>query len=110
MTIAADHPSTRFTLPPGSEASGPPERRGVPRDGVRLLVARPGRIEHRRFADLVSLLEPGDLVVVNTSATMPARYMDVATMVALHRCTSPHRWARGSGWWRSAGSTAADLT
>jgi S-adenosylmethionine:tRNA ribosyltransferase-isomerase len=72
VTIAADRPATRFTLPPGSEASGPPERRGVPRDGVRLLVARPGRIEHRRFADLPTLLEPGDLVVVNTSATVPA--------------------------------------
>jgi S-adenosylmethionine:tRNA ribosyltransferase-isomerase len=44
----------------------------VPRDGVRLLVARPGRIEHRRFVDLPALLEPGDLVVVNTSATVPA--------------------------------------
>jgi S-adenosylmethionine:tRNA ribosyltransferase-isomerase len=72
VTIAADHPATQFTLPPGSEASGPPERRGVPRDGVRLLVARPGRIEHRRFVDLPRLLEPGDLVVVNTSATVPA--------------------------------------
>lgn len=70
--MAADQPTTQFTLPPGSEAAGPPERRGVPRDGVRLLVAQPDRIEHRRFADLPTLLEPGDLVVVNTSATVPA--------------------------------------
>ena len=34
--------ASRFELPPGSEAAEPPERRGVPRDGVRLLVARPG--------------------------------------------------------------------
>ncbi len=65
-------PATRFTLPPGSEADGPPERRGIARDGVRLLVARPGSVEHRRFSDLPDLLEPGDLVVVNTSATLPA--------------------------------------
>ena len=69
MTALAE---TIFTLPPGHEATGPPERRGVPRDGVRLLVARPGDVKHRIFRDLPSLLEPGDLVVVNTSATLPA--------------------------------------
>jgi S-adenosylmethionine:tRNA ribosyltransferase-isomerase len=57
-----------FTLPPGSEADRPPQQR----DGVRLLVARPGGIEHRHFRDLAELLEPGDLVIVNTSATLPA--------------------------------------
>lgn len=65
-------PSTEFTLAPASEASEPPERRGVPRDGVRLLVARPEGILHRHFRDLPELLAPGDLVVVNTSATLPA--------------------------------------
>jgi S-adenosylmethionine:tRNA ribosyltransferase-isomerase len=72
MTIQEAGPQTRFSLPPGSEATAPPERRGVPRDGVRLLVARPGVIAHRRFHDLPDLLAPGDLVVVNTSATLPA--------------------------------------
>lgn len=61
-----------FTLPPGREATAPPEYRGVPRDGVRLLVARPGAVTHRQFHDLPELLEPGDLLVVNTSATRPA--------------------------------------
>src|SRR4051794_30161296 len=37
------------------------------------MAVRPGGIEHRRFRDLPGLLEPGDLVVVNTSATLPAR-------------------------------------
>jgi S-adenosylmethionine:tRNA ribosyltransferase-isomerase len=69
---AAAAPQTRFSLPAGSEATAPPERHGVPRDGVRLLVARPDRIEHRRFHDLPGRLAPGDLVVVNTSATLPA--------------------------------------
>jgi S-adenosylmethionine:tRNA ribosyltransferase-isomerase len=71
-TAAARPPLTRFTLPPGAEAREPPEARGVPRDGVRLLVARSGRVAHRRFHDLPALLDPGDLVVVNTSATLPA--------------------------------------
>ena len=65
-------PVTEFELPPGSEAASPPERRGLARDGVRLLVARPDGIEHRRFRDLPDLLAPGDLVVINTSATLPA--------------------------------------
>jgi S-adenosylmethionine:tRNA ribosyltransferase-isomerase len=62
----------RFTLPPGSDAEAPPEARGVARDGVRLLVGGPAGIEHRRFSDLTDVLEPGDLVVLNTSATLPA--------------------------------------
>ena len=65
-------PATVFDLPPGSEAAEPPERRGLARDGVRLLVAGPGRIEHRSFRDLPDVLAPGDLLVVNTSGTLPA--------------------------------------
>jgi S-adenosylmethionine:tRNA ribosyltransferase-isomerase len=53
-------------------ATEPPEARGVPRDGVRLLVARPTSVTHAIFADLPAFLEPGDLVVVNTSATLAA--------------------------------------
>ncbi|WP_448614486.1 S-adenosylmethionine:tRNA ribosyltransferase-isomerase [Modestobacter sp. URMC 112] len=62
-----------FTLPPGSEATAPPEQRGLARDGVRLLAARPGAVTTHRFRDLPDLLAPGDLLVVNTSATLPAR-------------------------------------
>ena len=63
-----------FELPSGLAAPSPPEERGCGRDDVRLMVARraSGRIEHRRFADLPDLLRPGDLLVVNTSATIPA--------------------------------------
>ena len=61
-----------FAIPPGAEAEAPPERRGLPRDGVRLLAARPAGLSHHRFADLADLLDPGDLLVVNTSATLPA--------------------------------------
>jgi S-adenosylmethionine:tRNA ribosyltransferase-isomerase len=61
-----------FDVPADRMATDPPEARGVPRDGVNLLVARPERIDHARFADLPAHLRPGDLVVVNTSATRPA--------------------------------------
>ena len=63
-----------FELPSELEAGSPPEARGLRRDGVRLLVAHKATrgFEHRYFADLPSLLDPGDVVVVNTSATLPA--------------------------------------
>jgi S-adenosylmethionine:tRNA ribosyltransferase-isomerase len=63
-----------FTLPPEREAHEPPEARGVPRDGVAMLVSRgaAGEISHHAFTELPPLLLPGDLLVVNNSATMPA--------------------------------------
>ena len=69
MTVTAD-----FTLPAELEAPAPPENRGLPRDGVRMLVSRAasGTIAHHRFTDLPRLLLPGDLLVVNTSRTLPA--------------------------------------
>ncbi|WP_034273068.1 S-adenosylmethionine:tRNA ribosyltransferase-isomerase [Haloechinothrix halophila] len=72
MTAVSLAPTTRFTLPPDAEATEPPEHRGLARDGIRLLVARPSSIEHTRFRDLTDYIGPGDVVVVNTSATLPA--------------------------------------
>ncbi len=56
------------------EAVAPPERRGVERDAVRMLVTdREKRTHaHARFYDLPSFLRAGDLLVVNDSATLPA--------------------------------------
>ncbi len=62
-----------FALPPDAEASAPPEWQGLERDQVRLMAIRPDGLTHGRARDLPDLLEPGDLVVVNTSATLPAR-------------------------------------
>ena len=86
-----------FKLPASLEAHEPPARR----DGVKLLVAHRdgGRIEHFRFADLPGLLSPGDLLVVNVSATLPAavpgRRAD-GTDVRVHFSTRapglPARW------------------
>jgi S-adenosylmethionine:tRNA ribosyltransferase-isomerase len=63
-----------FELPPPLEADRPPEARGLARDEVRLMVAARsnGRIAHLRFRDLLDVLAPGDLLVVNVSATLPA--------------------------------------
>ena len=59
-------------LPEPAEASRPPEARGLSRDGVRLLAASPSRLVHATFTALPELLVPGDLLVVNTSRTLPA--------------------------------------
>jgi S-adenosylmethionine:tRNA ribosyltransferase-isomerase len=56
------------------EAHEPPEVRGLGRDDVSLLVAtrHGGALVHARFRDLAEFVRPGDLFVVNTSATLPA--------------------------------------
>jgi S-adenosylmethionine:tRNA ribosyltransferase-isomerase len=60
-------------LPEPAEAREPAEVRGAGRDDVALLVAHgDGRIEHRRFPELAELLAPGDVLVINTSGTLPA--------------------------------------
>lgn len=70
MTLAS--PRTRFHRQPASDATEPPEAHGMARDAVKLLVAQPSGISHARFADLGDFLHPGDLLVVNNSATLPA--------------------------------------
>ena len=49
----------------------------LPRDRARLLVLERGtnRLGHRQVADLPSLLEPGDLLVVNDTKVLAARVM-----------------------------------
>ncbi len=81
-----------FVLPPELEATEPAEVRGKGRDDVRLLASwrSNGRIEHHRFTELPDLLNAGDLVVVNTSATLPASLPALAadgTEVRLHLST-----------------------
>jgi S-adenosylmethionine:tRNA ribosyltransferase-isomerase len=70
MSIALAREETA-SLP---EAREPAEVRGAGRDDVRLLAAHrgSGRIDHAVFAELPELLDPGDLLVLNTSATLPA--------------------------------------
>lgn len=63
-----------FELPASLEAGEPPEARGLARDDVRLMVSyrSDNRIIHTRFRDLAAFLDPGDLLVINTSGTMKA--------------------------------------
>jgi S-adenosylmethionine:tRNA ribosyltransferase-isomerase len=70
--VLAPHPSTHFVLPNNSVATEPAEYRGLERDEVRLLAATSTGIASHRFYELPDLLEPGDLLVVNTSPTLPA--------------------------------------
>jgi S-adenosylmethionine:tRNA ribosyltransferase-isomerase len=94
-----------FTLPAELSAKEPAERRGIARDEVRLMVsvkrspqsrypllgsaalATQGvgnplteRVEHTKFNRLGEYLRPGDLLVFNSSRTLPA---------ALNGCESP---------------------
>jgi S-adenosylmethionine:tRNA ribosyltransferase-isomerase len=60
-----------FDLPDELIAQEPPAERG----GSRLMAMdrASGRVEHRRFSDLPSLLRDGDVLVVNDTRVFPAR-------------------------------------
>jgi S-adenosylmethionine:tRNA ribosyltransferase-isomerase len=99
MTAAA----AAFALPPALEAHEPPEARGLRRDAVRLLVAAraAGTIEHARFSDLPAFLAPGDLVVVNVSATLAAAIGATradGTAATVHFATRAP-YAPSADWW-----------
>ncbi|MDN5697620.1 MAG: S-adenosylmethionine:tRNA ribosyltransferase-isomerase, partial [Rubrobacter sp.] len=85
-------PSLDFELPSELEAGEPPEARGLSRDEVRLMVshAEDDRILHSRFYELGEFLDPGDVLAINTSATMkaalPAR-RENGDRLALHLST-----------------------
>jgi S-adenosylmethionine:tRNA ribosyltransferase-isomerase len=63
-----------FEVPRELEAHDPPEARGLSRDAVRMMVAyrKAQRLVHAGFRDLARFLEPGDLLVINNSGTLPA--------------------------------------
>jgi S-adenosylmethionine:tRNA ribosyltransferase-isomerase len=92
-----------FELPTRLEAHEPPEARGLARDDVRLLVAtaHEGELVHARFHDLPRFLAPGDLLVVNTSATLPAslpaRSADGSPLQL--RLSTPAPRSPGDSWW-----------
>jgi len=76
--MSSPSPGTRtadydFHLPPELIAQHPIERR----DESRLLVLHrdSGRIEHRRFRDLVEYVAPGDALVVNATRVLRARLL-----------------------------------
>lgn len=59
-------------VPPELSARVPAEQRGSGRDDVRLLVTRGPAVSHHAFRELPGQLRAGDVLVVNTSATLPA--------------------------------------
>ena len=87
-----------FELPAAcTRPSRPPVR-----DAVRLMVASrgDGSLEHARFHDLPDHLRPGDLLVVNVSATLPAAVpaRRGAEAAELRFATAAPDLNRGS-WW-----------
>src|SRR5438445_10161756 len=82
-----------FVLPPELEAREPAELRGSGRDDVRLMVSdrATGDVVHARFRDLPQFLRGGDLLVLNTTATLPAALRarrENGEEIALHYSTS----------------------
>jgi S-adenosylmethionine:tRNA ribosyltransferase-isomerase len=63
-----------FTLSPDLEAHEPPEARGLKRDEVKLLVSRKtdDSVAHVQFKDIANFLNASDVLVINTSGTLPA--------------------------------------
>ncbi|MBM7691357.1 S-adenosylmethionine:tRNA ribosyltransferase-isomerase [Peribacillus deserti] len=63
-----------FHVPQELNASVPPERRGVKRDHVKMMVLdrKTGKNTHDQFYNLDQHLNPGDLIVLNNSRTIPA--------------------------------------
>jgi S-adenosylmethionine:tRNA ribosyltransferase-isomerase len=83
-------------VPDDLVADRPVEAEGRRRDDVRMLVARKGTGElvHARAADLPDALEPGDVLVVNTSPTLPAAVPSYDRSVLVHLSTD-----LGGGRW-----------
>lgn len=78
-----------FELPRELEAREPAELRGAGRDDVRLLVSvlKDDELVHAHFRDLPRFLRPNDLLVLNTTATLPAALSairDDGDAIALH--------------------------
>ena len=68
------------------------------RDGSRLmrLCRKTGLVEHKQFRDIVSLLNPGDCIVINDSRVIPARLLghsgDAQVEMLLHEQLEDGRW------------------
>ena len=81
-----------FELPKQLEAREPAELRGMGREDVRMLVSdrATGAVTHAQFCDLPWFLRRGDLLVLNTSATLPAALTAIrenGDVIALHWST-----------------------
>jgi len=68
------------------------------RDGSRLMLLnrQTGQVQHKMFKDIVSLLNPGDCIVINDSRVIPARLMgtsgEAQVEMLLHEKLPDGRW------------------
>jgi S-adenosylmethionine:tRNA ribosyltransferase-isomerase len=78
-----------IVVPDALIADGPVEADGGRRDDVRMLVARrtTGGLTHAHAADLPRFLDPGDVLVVNTSPTLPAAVPSYDGQLLVHLST-----------------------
>ncbi len=74
--------SYRYDLPPELIAQAPVDKR----DQSRLMVLhrQSGELEHRVFHDIISYLNPGDVLVVNESKVIPARLFGLREKTGAH--------------------------
>ncbi|MYQ45349.1 S-adenosylmethionine:tRNA ribosyltransferase-isomerase, partial [Streptomyces sp. SID4985] len=92
-------PVSVWKVPQELSARVPAEQRGagLGRDSVRLLVSRGTEVTHHAFRELPRLLRAGDVLVVNTSATLPAavdgRTGSVPVVVHFSTRGDDGRWA-----------------
>jgi S-adenosylmethionine:tRNA ribosyltransferase-isomerase len=101
VTATIEAAGVAFELRPELEAHEPPEARGDGRDDVRLLVSRTaaGEVSERTFAELPGVLLPGDLVVVNNSATVPAAVAVLSSLAESGPLTVHFSTAMPTGEW-----------
>ncbi|MFF8396500.1 S-adenosylmethionine:tRNA ribosyltransferase-isomerase [Streptomyces sp. NPDC016172] len=92
MTLAVRVPAELSARVP-VEQRGP----GLERDAVRMLVSRGVEVAHRTFTELPLLLRAGDVLVVNTSATLAAAVDGwtghARVVVHFSTCGDDGRWA-----------------
>lgn len=70
--MAIQRSTFHYDLPPALIAQQPAERRDESR--LLRLDRTGGRVTHGQFGDLVEALRPGDLLVLNTTRVIPARF------------------------------------
>lgn len=111
----------RLQVPEELSARVPAEQRGTGRDDVRLMVSRGTEVSHHAFGEIAGQLRAGDVLVVNTSATLAAALDGLlgASRVVVHFSTrgDDGRWAvelrtpdgRGSTRRRAGGPAGASV-
>lgn len=77
-----------FELPTDLIASRPLERR----DASRMLVVDGMNIADKHIRDILDFIQPGDVIVLNNSRVIPARFMADGHEITLHTVTADGRW------------------